>query len=348
MSSSLLSGVSQADLLRRVGSIEQVGGATRLRFAEGPARDMEMVQVETGAGLAFQILPDRGMGIGRATLCGVPLCWVSAVGDVAPWFYEPSGAAWLRTFGGGLLTSCGLTNLGAETRVDGIEVGLHGRLSHLPARNVSVSRDWVNGVHHVAVSGTVLDYCVMGPALEVKRTYSVTLGENVIHIHDEITNRGARPEPLFLLYHFNFGYPLFSETAELSIPSSIGVEARNPAYADEVADWRRFSAPTPGALERVFFHRLAAEQETAVIRLENTVGSHRLTMRMEFPTQAMTHLVQWKMMAEREYVLGLEPGTCFVSGRDDTLQRGDVKTLAAGATKVVDVAVAFALEPSMS
>jgi len=208
MRASIFHTIGRDDLLRRVGNIDQICGATRLRFADGPARDMEVVVVQSGAGLSFHILPDRGMGIGRATLCGLPLSWMSPPGEVAPWFYNPSGEGWLQSFGGGLLTSCGLTNVGAGCRVDGIDVGLHGRLSHLPARDLAINREWLEGSYRIVVSGTALDYSVMGPALRLTRTYCITMGENTIRIHDEITNFGTKPEPLFLLYHFNFGYPL--------------------------------------------------------------------------------------------------------------------------------------------
>jgi hypothetical protein len=87
-------------------------------------------------------------------------------------------------------------------------VGLHGRLSHLPARDLAINREWLEGSYRIVVSGTALDYSVMGPALRLTRTYCITMGENTIRIHDEITNFGTKPEPLFLLYHFNFGYPL--------------------------------------------------------------------------------------------------------------------------------------------
>ncbi len=349
MGFSLFPSLGRDELARRVGSLDQLGGATRMTFTEGPARQMEAIEVRSGGGLAFQILPDRGMGLGLASLCGVPLCWVSAAGAVAPWYYNPVGGGWLQSFGGGLMTSCGLTNVGSACRVDGIEVGLHGRMSHTAARDVAIERRWIGDSHHVSVSGTILDYAVLGPALEARRTYRVVLGENRIWLHDEVANPGPRPQPLFLLYHFNFGYPLLSETAVLDIAPRETVTARDPAYAEAAADWRRLDAPRFGAEERVLHHRLCGGDETeARIRLENQVGDARLAVEMTFPLAALSHLTEWKMMGEREYVLGLEPGTCFASGREDALARGDVEILAPGATKAVDLSLSFSLTPNRS
>ena len=82
------------------------------------------------------------------------------------------------------------------------------------------------------------------------------------------------------------------------------------------------------------------------MRLENAVGDGTLAMAMEFPLAALDHLVEWKMMGEREYVLGLEPGNCFASGREDSFARDDVDLLEPGATKTFEVSLAFSWTPS--
>lgn len=344
MSFSIFPSGGREDLLSHVGSVDQLCAATRMTFAEGPARGMEVIDVRTGGGLAFQVLPDRGMGIGEATLFGLPLAWISALGPVAPWFYNPTGTGWLQSFGGGLLTSCGLTNVGAPCLVDGIETGLHGRLSHTPARDVLVMRRWREDRYEMDVCGTMTDYAVLGPALEIRREIGVAMGDNRIRIHDAVTNIGSRPQPLFLLYHFNFGFPLISESARLTVAPSAPIRARDPSYSQEAADWARLPAPRRGYEERVLYHDFSGcDAETARVRLENGVGDGQLCMEMEFPLAVLDHLVEWKMMGEREYVLGLEPGNCFASGREESFARDDVDTLDPGETRTFDVSLAFSL-----
>jgi hypothetical protein len=63
----------------------------------------------------------------------VPLAWVSPTGVVAPHFRELQGEGWLRSFGGGLLVTCGLQNVGEPSERGGEELGLHGRISNTPA-----------------------------------------------------------------------------------------------------------------------------------------------------------------------------------------------------------------------
>lgn len=346
MSSSFFETVDRATLLRHVANLDPICGATRMVFADGPARDMQVIEVRTGGDLAFQILPDRGMGLGRATLGGLPLAWTSPIGEVGPWYYNPAGNGWLQSFGGGLMTSCGLGNVGGGCIVDGIEVGLHGRLSHLPARDLAITRGWSDGGYRVEVAATVVDATVLGGALSLKRTYAVQLGRDVIRLCDEITNIGSRPEPVFALYHCNFGWPLVSPTATLTITPAGAVEERNPAPGADLADRNRIGPAVRGATERVFHHRLDGPADgIGSVRLVNTIGDRVVEMEMTFPLAELDHVVQWKMEGEGEYVLGLEPGNCFAGGRRDQFARDDVEVLEAGATKRVHLELAFRSRP---
>ncbi|MDR3373350.1 MAG: aldose 1-epimerase family protein [Ancalomicrobiaceae bacterium] len=347
MSSTFFKTLDRDTLVRHIGNLDQICDATRMAFVDGPARDMQVIQVQTGGGLAFQILPDRGMGLGRATLDGLPLAWMSALGEVAPWYYNPSSNGWLQSFGGGLMASCGLTNVGGGCAVDGIDIGLHGRLSHIPARDLTITRCWGDDGYRITVAATVLDGTVLGGALRLTRTYTVTMGDNAIRLNDEITNVGSRPEPLFALYHFNFGYPLVSPTATLTITPSGPVEERNPDPLADVADHNQIGPAVRGAGERVFYHHLdGAADTTAVVRLTNTIGADVVEAEMSFPLADLDHLVQWKMEGEGEYVLGLEPGNCFATGRQDQFARGDVEILGAGETKHVHIDLVFRSRPA--
>jgi hypothetical protein len=72
----------------------------------------------------------------------VPLAWVSPTGVVAPHFRELQGEGWLRSFGGGLLVTCGLQNVGEPSERGGEELGLHGRISNTPAALLAREVRW--------------------------------------------------------------------------------------------------------------------------------------------------------------------------------------------------------------
>ena len=66
---------TQTALLQRVGDISQLGGARVVTLSEGPESGVQVAEVRTGSGLAFSVLPSRGMDIGFADFRGMPLCW---------------------------------------------------------------------------------------------------------------------------------------------------------------------------------------------------------------------------------------------------------------------------------
>src|SRR5258707_15872386 len=98
------------DLRQRTGDMSQFGGITRSVLDDGAGRGVRVATMRTGTGLEADVLLDRCMDIGRATFRGSALAFRSYVGDTHPGFYDPNGAEWLRTFGGGLLATCGLQN----------------------------------------------------------------------------------------------------------------------------------------------------------------------------------------------------------------------------------------------
>lgn len=100
-------------LLRLVGDISQVAGATRVELGEGNEKGVEAILVRTGAGFNFTVLPGRGLDISQAEYQGIPLAWMSATGQTHAAFFEPEGFGWLRSFYGGLVVTCGLVNAGA-------------------------------------------------------------------------------------------------------------------------------------------------------------------------------------------------------------------------------------------
>ena len=96
---------TRRELMERVGDISQLGGIRNLTLNDGNENGVRAVEVRSGTGFRFVVLPDRGMDISEADHAGRSLCWRSSTGDVAPAFFEPTGRGWLRGFFGGLLTT---------------------------------------------------------------------------------------------------------------------------------------------------------------------------------------------------------------------------------------------------
>lgn len=311
------SSISKEDLLPYVGDIRQLAGITLGMLADGKGRGLRTADFDNGSGLVFQVLLDRGMDIGRATFKGIPLAYRSPVGPVHPAYYEADGFRWLRSFGGGLLTGCGLTNVGTPQQEEGMQpdgpLGLHGRLSNTPAEQVSVQEEWVDGAYQLAISGTLRQASVFGENLEVRRTIRTAMGRNTITVSDQVANRGFRPSPLMQLYHINLGFPLLSEhaTLEARVYSS---RPRTESARAALADWNRFDPPTANAQEFCFYHNIDEDPDgLARITLVNPECGLRLCV--GYRTHELPFFTQWKMMGEQEYVLGLEPANCHPDGQ---------------------------------
>lgn len=323
--------LTRRELRRRVGRPEQVAGITPMAFDDGPARGTRALRFRTGGGLGFDVLPDRGMDLGAAEYRGVPVAWLSHTGVVAPSFYEPRGEGWLRSFGGGLLVTCGLQNVGPPGERDGEPLGLHGRVSNIPASNVSREERWDEAGCVLLARGEVRESRVFGPNLALRRTVSARLGETAVLVEDGVENGGFRREPLMLLYHINLGWPLLDEGARLAGPGRPGdpPEPRDEDAAAGLRVWDRFDVPTPGFVERIFYHRPAAGADGwAEARLENPALGLALSVR--FRPEELPEFVQWTMTGEGAYVLGLEPATCRVGGYEAEEAAGRVIWLEPG------------------
>ena len=125
-----------------IGDEKQIAGVSRCILAEGKATGVEALQINTGGGLQFTVLPGRCMDIAVANFEGKALSFASPTGITAPAYYEEPGLGWLRSFYAGLLTTCGITNAGAPSMDQGRAFGLHGRISNSAAEDVSVKQFW--------------------------------------------------------------------------------------------------------------------------------------------------------------------------------------------------------------
>ena len=87
---------SKTELLRYIGNISQIGGAREYELTTGKAKGVRAVDIRTGAGLCFTVLPDRGMDIAWADYKGVPLAFISKADIAAPQLFNRQ--EFLRSF----------------------------------------------------------------------------------------------------------------------------------------------------------------------------------------------------------------------------------------------------------
>lgn len=325
----------------RTGRLEQLGGIRRFTLTEGLEAGVELIQVRTGAGLTFYASPSRALDISLAEFGGVPMSWQSANGDVHPTFYSPKEAEWLRTAVGGLLMTCGLSYVGAPGIDEGQQFGLHGRIHHLPARQVTATGHWHDDEYLMEISGVIEEAAIFGEHLRLTRTIRSRLGKNRLAISDVVENIGFAAAPHMILYHFNFGFPLLDGAAEFQFPSQ-RVTPRDEGVPVEGFD--RWQAPNAGYQERVYYHQVDETKEwvTAVIRNPHfplPSGPQSIFVHLSWSPQQLPRLVQWKMAGAGEHVLGIEPANCHVEGRAVERQKGTLVMLQPGESRRYDLAM---------
>ena len=326
---------TRRDLEARVGRIEQLAGMRRLRWAEGVETDVEQIQVRTGAGLCYYVSPSRGMDISLAEFGGVPLTWQSSGGDAHPAYYDALGVEWLRTAAGGLLMTCGLTYVGAPGEDQGQSFGLHGRIHHTPARQVSLFSAWGKDEYSMAVRGIVEETAAFGESLRLERHIHSELGRNKITITDRVENFGFEPTPHMILYHFNFGFPLMSEETRIFFPSERVVPRDAGTPVEDYDKWQR---PQAGYQERVYYHEELSRSHAQVTIMNPRFpraggGFVDLKVSLGWRTDQLPKLVQWKMPGAGLHVLGIEPANCYVEGRAAERARGTLQILEPGESR---------------
>ena len=305
------------EILKKVGDISQICGIRLMELKEGNEKGVDVAEMRSGSGFRAIILLSRGIDIGYAEYKGIPLCWRSAVKDAHPAFFEPEGLGWLRTFYGGMMNTCGLTYAGAPCEDNGKQLGLHGRASHTPATNICTEGEWLGDNYILTLKGKTRETAVFGENVSLSRRITMTLGESRLLINDVVENMGHQETEHMILYHVNTGFPVLDEGSEMLSPT-ISVVPRDEEAENGCEEYNKFSAPIPGFKEKCYDHKVKADKDgfvhSAIVnrKLNNGEG---LGLYIKYPIAELPFLIEWKMMGEGTYVVGMEPANCFVTGR---------------------------------
>jgi len=324
---------TRRELEARVGRIDQLGGIERFVGAEGPEKDVTMFRVRTGSGLSYWVTPEKGMDISIAEIHGVPISWSSGNGTSHPAYYNQNGQQWLRTASGGLLMTCGLTQVGSPGEDELGQYGLHGRIHHTPAREVSHFAQWEGDQYVMKVRGVVEETSIFGERIRLTRVITSHLGENRISINDQVENFGFSSIPHMMLYHFNFGFPLLDEETKIILPKGIS-KPRDPEM--DMGVMTHWQSPDVGHSEQVYYHELDSSIERACTTIFSPNfsampgGYKGLKVELEWDTSSLPRMVQWRMPGAGEHVLGLEPSNCWSYGRSKERELGTLRILEPG------------------
>jgi len=154
----------------KISNPAQIGGIETSILDNGAAKGTRIAWINTGTGFRYKVVLDRAMDIMDAFFNQHSLSWLSHGGITYPQPFSNRGIEWLKTFGGGLLTTCGLSHVGGpeadeygERRRGGVARAIRGGADHQrrPQREERAGRrcaddgdravDRVGGIARVAV-----------------------------------------------------------------------------------------------------------------------------------------------------------------------------------------------------
>ncbi len=327
----------------KIGNPAQLGGIETSVLDNGLGRGTRIAWINTGTGLRYKVVLDRAMDIADAFYNQHSLAWLSHNGVTPPQFYPDRGIEWLRTFGGGLLTTCGLSHVGGPDNGKNGERGLHGRISNTLAEIISIIQpDPQRGQMEMSITGRILETTVFGPTLELRRTISGKLGEAFIKIQDEVTNLGNAEAPLMLLYHLNFGYPLVDEGAKITWKGEWKArEGDDTKIFLKGNDYRTCPAPLDdhaGTGEEAAFIQPEAD-ENGISRCGIHNARLGIDLEVSFNKKQLPWLTNWQHWGKNEYVTGLEPGTNPPIGQNKAREQGELILLKPGVSRKYEMKI---------
>ncbi len=297
---------SRADLLQRVGGLSQVGGVEAVALDDGPERGVKALRL-CGGDLDCTVLPDRSMDISNLTWRGRSLCWHSGTGRVAPTLFQMEDTGFLRSFFGGMLTTCGLDNFGPGGVDEGVRYYQHGRIHNIPASRPSWGERWEGDTCTLFATGTMGQRRLFGENLTLARTVEMELGGDTIRLHDVVKNEGWELEPYLLTYHINAGFPLLDDGAQVR-GSFVSVEPRDAEATRNAAGWQLMHGPRPHFKEQVFLATPEPGPDSwGEAELWNPALDGGLGLKVRWDLTTLPWMVVWRQLGQGAYVVGLEP-----------------------------------------
>ena len=308
-------------------------------YNDGPNRGLRAFDVDNGRNIEMTFLADRGLDIPALRYKGKNMGLRNKVGVRSPYLYrEDGGSGFLKQFYGGLLTTCGITYAGGAGEDEGKALGLHGPFSNIPAQQARAEIAYEGDARVIRVSGQVHEAEVFGMDMRMERQFTLETERDCLHIRDVVTNQGYETQPVMLIYHINFGYPMLDAGAKAYF-SAGKIEPRTDFAAEGMHNYDEMEAPGCGREEQCYYHTQQPEDGEAFAMLHNEKLGMAAVIR--FDQKAFPLMCEWKCMRAGEYALGLEPTTSGVVNRSEARALGNLTHLEPGQSREYNISIEF-------
>ena len=304
--------MNKSDLLKHVGSIQQVAYVRPVTYTEGRSSGLKAFDVKNNK-MSFRVLADKCLDISEFSYAGINFSFMSKPGLQGLAHYDTNGSEAQRSIMGGLFFTAGLENIGGPCNSNNMDFPMHGRIRTTPAEHISSDAFWDGDNYKIKISGEMREAMLFGENLTLRRSIETSLNSDSFTLTDEFENLAFRDEPLMLLYHINLGYPFLSENTKFYIPSK-SLTPRNSDAEGHESEFNIMNPPKDNEPEYVFFHDIKSDNNlnTHVLAVNPELN---LGFKISWNTKNLPYFIQWKSIASGDYVVGLEPANSLVHGR---------------------------------
>ena len=330
------------ELRKHIGDLNAICGWKEYVYADGSASGVRAFDLKNGRNLEMTVLADRAFDLPYVSYKGKNMGFTSKQGVRHPGMYVEEGIrGFLKQFSGGMLTTCGVTYAGAPGN-DGRALGLHGPFSNLPAHQVCLRDDYEGDDLVFRIEGKVREACVFEENMLMRRQMTLETERDVIRIHDVLENQSFSTDPVMMIYHINFGYPMLDDGARV-YTSATKMTPRDQIAEEGMHNYALMEKPEMNRDEQCYFHTDFGEEAFAMLHNEK-LGVAAI---IRFDGAVLPLLCEWKCMRAGDYALGLEPTTSGVLNRATARENGLLTHLNPGETREYNLEIEFTDDPAV-
>jgi hypothetical protein len=276
-------------------------------------------RITVAGGVSVEVLPERGLDLGSLWFANYPVAWRSPL-EIRGANADPAGEGWIGRFGGGMLVTCGLDNIGPARE----GMGLHGSHHSTAAVDLSVRRTADAGV---TIEGIVDSAKVFGRQVYLYRRIAVAADHGELNVSDRVVNEGTTPAAVPILYHLNFGAPFLTPSAQIE------VAADRHTPREEIStrfDWTTYPEPTTDVVEAVWEHTQLVADENGNARARVRSDALGLTATITWNARALPRCLEWLYPTVKGWALGIEPANAPIFGSERTAPNAGAPVLQPG------------------
>lgn len=262
-------------------------------------------RITVAGGVSVEVLPERGLDLGSLWFANYPIAWRSPL-DVRGANVDPAGEGWIGRFGGGMLVTCGLDNIGPARD----KMGVHGSHHGTAAADVAIRRTADAGI---TIEGVIDSARVFGRQVYLYRRIVIAADHGEIDVSDRIVNEGTMPAAVPILYHLNFGAPFLMPAAQIEVAAD-----RHTPREDLSAGfpWMTFPEPTTDMVEAVWEHTQLIADDKANARATVRSDALGLNATITWNARALPRCLEWLYPTVKGWALGIEPANAPIFGPD--------------------------------